>query len=198
MEILFVVVLVAVSAGVWWYTEKQKTQKRFDDAVLRVLYNRLSPDTSKKLYRELMDCGDQGMEVYQLVRSVQIMSESMGIALKSKKREVAEDRMNSAKEHWSKVQDEFRPLMSPEVFEEVRNFYDARKKVFQTQLYANLVEVALTKAQSMKTKKSRLKYLDQADELLSEATDHPACDETLLAKQFEILDILRQREAVEA
>ena len=81
-----------ISVGLLIYYSFRKDKKTFDNLVLYVLHNRLHPDEAKKMNLQL---ARSNFSRSALIRNLQIIRDSIEIALTSKKRDTAESRMNT-------------------------------------------------------------------------------------------------------
>ncbi|MBU4185682.1 MAG: hypothetical protein KKI12_08390 [Proteobacteria bacterium] len=146
-------------------SRSQKEQKTFDDLALYVLHNRLHPDEAKKMNLKL---ARSNFPRSALIRNLQIIRDSIEIALTSKKRDTAESRMNTLLERYEEIRKEQSGLVSAEVYNEIDRVIQETKDEFHTKLFLNLATGHMEKAQKLKTKKSKEKYLDLAIEDLKE------------------------------
>ena len=109
----------AIVAGVfifWNINKAKKEQKTFDDLVLYVLYNRLHPDEARKMNRRFAKLN---FPKAALIRNLQIIRDSIEIALTSKKRDTAESRMKTLLERYEEEKNEQSGFVSKHVFDEI-------------------------------------------------------------------------------
>ena len=158
-----------IGGGIFWSISKtKKEQKAFDDLALYVLHNRLHPDEAKKMNLKL---AKSNFPRSALIRNLQIIRDSIEIALTSKKRDTAESRMNTLLERYEEIRKEQSGLVSAEIYSEIDRVIQETKNEFHTKLYLNMATGHMEKAQSLKTKKSKEKYLDLAIEALKEGLE---------------------------
>ncbi|MGH8545685.1 MAG: hypothetical protein ACREX3_19095, partial [Gammaproteobacteria bacterium] len=140
----------------------------FDDLALYVLQNRLSPEESQEIYR---DVGWGDPHRMSLLRNIQILSESVYLATTSKKRDTAESRMALVLERYSEISRNQAHLVAAHVRGAIDQVVGRAQDVFSTQLYVNVAEGYVDKAGKLKTAKGQLKYLDLAAEVIQEGID---------------------------
>jgi len=166
---IFIMGAVVIGVGIFWNIGKtKKEQKIFDDLVLYVLNNRLHPDEAKKINLKL---AKSNFPKAALIRNLQIIRDSIEIALTSKKRDTAESRMNTLLERYEEIRKEQSGLVSLEVFNKIKHVILEAAVEFQTKLYLNMATGHMDKAEKLKTKKSKGKYLDLAKEALKEGLE---------------------------
>jgi len=158
-----------IGGGIFWSISKtKKEQKAFDNLALYVLHNRLHPDEAKKMNLKL---AKSNFPRSALIRNLQIIRDSIEIALTSKKRDTAESRMNTLLERYEEIRKEQSGLVSAEIYNEIDRVIQKTKNEFHTKLYLNMATGYMEKVQSLKTKKSKEKYLDLAIEALKEGLE---------------------------
>jgi hypothetical protein len=168
LGICFIGVIV-IGIGIFWIVSKsQKEQKTFDDLALYVLHNRLHPDEAKKVFLKFVK---SDFPRSALIRNLQIIRDSIEIALSSKKRDTAESRMNTLLERYEEIRKKQSGLVSAEVYNEIDRVIQETRNEFHTKLYLNMATGHVDKAQKLKTKKSKGKYLNLAIEALKEGLD---------------------------
>jgi len=160
---------IVIGIGILWNISKsKKEQKAFDNLVLYVLHNRLHPDEARKLNLKLTK---SNFPKAALIRNLQIIRDSIEIALTSKKRDTAESRMNTLLERFEQIRKEQYGLVSAEVFNEINSVIQETKNEFHTKLYLNLAKGHMDKAEKLKTTKTKGNYLDLAKEALKEGLE---------------------------
>jgi len=157
-----------ISVGLLIYYSFRKDKKTFDNLVLYVLHNRLHPDEAKKMNLQL---ARSNFSRSALIRNLQIIRDSIEIALTSKKRDTAESRMNTLLERFEEIQREQSSLVSAEVHDEIERVIQETRKEFQTKLFLNVATGHMEKAESSKTSKTKEKYFDLAIEVLKEGLE---------------------------
>lgn len=174
------IVVIVIGLGIFYHIgSRRKEQKTFDDLVLYVLHNRLHPDEAKKMNLKL---ARSNFPRSALIRNLQIIRDSIEIALMSKKRDTAESRMNTLLERFEEIKKEQSGLVSTEVYNEIERVIEETRKEFQTKLFLNLAAGHMEKAESLKTRKSKEKYFDLAIEALKEGLEKGLGQETDLRR----------------
>ncbi len=174
------IVVIVIGLGIFYHIgNRRKEQKTFDDLVLYVLHNRLHPDEAKKMNLKL---ARSNFPRSALIRNLQIIRDSIEIALASKKRDTAEPRMNTLLERFEEIKKEQAGLVSAEVYNEIERIIEETRKEFQTKLFLNLATGHMEKAESLKTKKSKEKYLNLAIVALKEGLEKGLGQETDLRR----------------
>ncbi len=163
---LGICVVGLIGAFVYWHLHRAKQdQKAFDELVLYVLHNRMPPDEAQKLNRTL---SKKNFPRAALIRNLQIIRDSIEISLSSKKRATAESRAQSVAELQKEIQAEQARLVSDSVLNEINRVCADALKDFNTKLFINIANGHVEKAESLKTDKSKTKYLGLAAETLEE------------------------------
>lgn len=184
-----IAVFVIGGAILWSINKSKKDQKTFDDLVLYVLHNRLHPDEAKKMN---LDLAKSNFPRSALIRNLQIIRDSIEIALTSKKRDTAESRMNTLLERYEEIKNNQFGLASAEIYNEIDRVIQKTTNEFHTKLYLNIATGHMEKAQSLKTKKSKEKYLDLAIEALKEGLEKG------LGQEVNLRRVLSQAEQAKA
>ncbi len=153
-------------------TKRRKQQEACGQLALFVLRNQLPWQEEKKLCAKL---AKKNFQVAALLRNLQILRESIEIALTSKNRETAESRLNVARQAFERVRKEQARLVKPEVFSEILSAITRLEKEFPTKLCLNLAQGHLDRAEKVKTEKSRGKYIKLAREALTEGINSGKC-----------------------
>jgi hypothetical protein len=175
-----IMAVIIIGLGIFYNIgSRRKEQKTFDDLVLYVLNNRLHPDEAKKMNLKF---ARSNFPRSALIRNLQIIRDSIEIALTSKKRDTAESRMDTILERFEEIKKEQSSLISAEVYNEIEGVIQETRKEFQTKLFLNLAIGHIEKAENLKTKKSKEKYFDLAIEALKEGLEKGLGQETDLKR----------------
>jgi len=127
-----------------------------------------------------------------LIRNLQIIRDSIEIALTSKKKDTAQSRMDTLLERYEEIRAEQSGLVSMEVMNEISSVIQDTKYQFHTMLYLNTATGYMDKIEKLKTNKSKEKYLDQAIEALQEGL------QIGLGNEADLGDYLKHVEQVKA
>lgn len=168
---LGIVIIVAVICAAWFFSIKKRDQidhQKFNELVLYILHNRISPDEMRNMNRSLMR---SNFDRSALIRCLQIMRDSIEICLTSKKRDTAESRFHTMLEKYNDISRQHVQLVTPETFEEITRVVRKTEHDFHTKLYLNLASGFLEKAEKLKTQKSQMKYLNLAKDILREGIE---------------------------
>lgn len=159
---------VAIISGLFLRSKKKKERylNEYYDAVRCFLNTRLSPDEARPYGRTY---SKSDFERWSLLRCLQIMRDSIDIALTSKKRDTAESRMELAGDKYQEIITEHKKLITPEILDEIGTVYRDAQSQFFTKLFVNVSTGQIEKAEKLKTEKSKIKYLNQALETIEEA-----------------------------
>ncbi|KAB7702099.1 hypothetical protein GBN33_03090 [Plesiomonas shigelloides] len=140
-------------------------QKEFEELVLYTLHNKIPPDQAKAINKKL---ATENFARSSLIRNLQIIRDSIEISLTSKKRDTAESRAQSVTELHKEIQRKHATLVSEVVLAEIDRVCSEAISEFNTKLFINIANGHIEKANSLKTNKSKIKYLDLAAEILEE------------------------------
>lgn len=143
----------------------KQDQKAFDELVLYTLHNRMPPDEARSINRKL---AKENFPRSALIRNLQIIQDSIEISLSSKKRATAESRAQSVEELHQKILHEYASLVSERVLTEINHTCNQALSDFNTKLFINISTGHVEKANTLKTDKSKIKYLGLAAEALEE------------------------------
>lgn len=163
-SVLGIVGLIGI-ATYWKTRNKKKDQESFDALVLYTLHNRISYNEAKNINLSL---AKNNFPRAALIRNLQIIRDSIEIALLSKKRETAESRAKTISDLHQEINAKQAGLVSINVRREIDSVCTEALKEFNTKLYLNIANGHVEKAQSLKTNKSKIKYLNLASEVLKE------------------------------
>lgn len=186
-------ILVALAISGWIIIKKQKdkeAQKNFDGLALYTLYENSSFPEKKKINTEVSKVNPYKAE---LIRDLQIIQESIYIALTSKKKDVAESRLQTVIECYERIKVGTASLVSPTVFNEITRVVKDAESEFQTFLYTNIANGHLEKADTLKTAKSKIKYLGLAEEIIQEGMQNNLSQKEILRSKLEDIS-LRKKE----
>lgn len=153
----------------------------FDKALLEQLARKPDPDMEGNINYLLMRSGNYDqMELY---RFAQIMRDSIYLALHSKKREIAESRLQSVIEMMEKIGGKRRAI-SPDTYEKIVAIVKDTEEKFHTVFYVNIAQGLEERASKLKTKKAKLKYWSQAIDMLMEGVANGKGDTALLGEHI--------------
>ncbi|NLT22567.1 MAG: hypothetical protein GXX82_05930 [Syntrophorhabdus sp.] len=123
-----------------------------------------------------------------LIRNLQIIRDSLDIALTSKKMDIAESRMKLALDRWQESQQEYGGLLAPETADLIASVIEETHSLYHTTLYLNMAGAHLEKAQNLKTEKGRAKHRDLAKVIIQDGLDDPLSDKTKLTELLNQVD----------
>ena len=138
--------------------------------ILCTLQRKISQTEAKSINHSLMRTD---FRKAQLLRSIQILTESIDIALASKKQDIIESRFDTVMKEWNEVQTHYSDLISEENIKTLKEIIASAEKNYHTTKYTNVAKAYLDKADSLKTEKSKQKYRGLAKEILSEGMLNP-------------------------
>lgn len=155
-----------VGAWIWWHIHQSRAdQQAFDELALYAVNSRMHPDEAKAINQRLQK---SNFRRAALIRNLQIVRDSIEISLSSKKRDTAESRAELVVERYQEIKREQASLVSEKVMAEIDRVVSGAQKDFHTKLYLNVANGYVEKARSLKTDKSKIKYLGLAEESLDE------------------------------
>jgi len=173
----------------WNVRTTRKDNEEFNKLVLYVLHNRLHPDEAKKLNYSL---AKTNFPRSALIRRLQILRDSIEIALASKKRDTAESRMTEVRSSYEEIRQEHPHLVAPETLAEIDRVVGECEKEFSTVLYANIANAHIEKAEKLKTDKSKAKYAALAMEAIVEGLENPNCEKLRLEEMKKKIELFTQ------
>lgn len=176
------IVLVVASIIYWFSSSAKRNRVKFQELALSVFNNRLPPSEVKAITRSLMKSNPVGSE---LIRNLQIVGDSIDIALSSKQRDVAESRMDLALKLFNEIKQKHTHLLDADTMSIIERTVPAADIKFQTDLYLNVAQGHIEKAGKLKTEKARQKYKQQARDIIMEGLNNPRSNKKDL-KEFEI------------
>lgn len=172
------IILAGIALGFFLYNRsrsKKQESEVFSKFVIDVLFCRIPPleigKITGRLYKSNFPRG-------ALVRNIQIIGESISIALKSKKREVAESRIESVLACFEDIKVNQTHLISYETFETIAKTVKEAIKEANTAIYINIASGHLNKIHKLKTIKSKNKYFELAKAILDEGLNNEQSDKT--------------------
>lgn len=142
----------------------------FEGDALLAISRRLDQETARALNAKYSRSSHRRVE---LLRFIQVFTDSVEISLSSKKADTAESRMALAKETYQKI-NAYRDIMGPRLRVEVDTKYQHLEANFISALTLNVAKAHIEKARSLKTEKSRMKYLQEALDVLEEGLSRGA------------------------
>lgn len=164
-------------------------QKEFDRQVLHFLKDRYELAEAKKVNLQLARSNFQKAE---LVRNIQIINDSIDVALSSKKRDVAESRMQLALKLHQEIKNKHAGLVSSDVSAEIDRIVEEAAEAFRTKLYVNVSAGYIEKVEKLKTLKSKQKYIDMAIDTLKEGLANRDGDTHLLSSEMSKVERLKE------
>jgi len=180
------VAVLIISGGIYWHMLSAKKEKEeFNELVLYVLHNRIPPNEARKMNIQL---AKSNFPRSALIRNLQILRDSIEIALSSKKRDTAISRMATVLERYDEITQEQAALVKPETMHEITKVVKETEKEFYTKLYQNVATAHLEKAEKLKTKKSKFKYLQMAKEALLEGLEDDRSRKDVLEQMLARVD----------
>ncbi len=123
-----------------------------------------------------------------LIRNLQIIRDSLDIALTSKRRDIAESRMELALDRWQESQQEHTGLLAPETAVLIASVIEETRNIYHTTLYLNIAGSHLEKAQNLKTEKGRAKHRDLAKVIIQDGLNDPLSDKAKLTEVLNQVD----------
>lgn len=160
-------VLIASASGIWFYLSSQRKAKdaeRFEADVLSTLGRRLDPETARAMNAKYSKSNHRRAE---LLRFIQIFNDSVEISLNSKKPDTAESRFSLARETYQKIK-AYRDIMGPRLSWELETKFQHLEANFVSALTLNRARSYIEKAESLKTEKSKMRYLQEALDVLED------------------------------
>lgn len=156
---------VAAAFTYWHIYNAKQDKKAFDELVLYTLHNCMPPDEARRINRKL---AKENFPRSALIRNLQIIRDSIEISLSSKKRATAESRAKSVEELHQEILHEHAGLVSDSVLAEINAVCAQALSEFNTKLFINISNGYIEKASTLKTDKSKIKYIGLAAEALEE------------------------------
>lgn len=161
----------------WNVLASRNDKERFNKLVLYILHNRIHPEEARKLNHSL---SKTNFRRATLIRRLQILRDSIEIALTSNKRDTAESRMTEVKSSYEEIRKEHADLVAPETLAEIDRVVSECEKDFGTSLYTNIASALIEKAQKLKTNSSKAKYATLAMEAIVEGLENPKSEKRRL------------------
>lgn len=160
--ILLIVVIIVISLSIYSRKKNKESQQDFDRLALSTLHTKRHWTEDKEINKSLSRHPGA-----PLIRNLQILRDSIEIALTSKKRDTAEQRMMAVTELFEKISGQA-SLVSPEVFEEISKTVTKAQYEFHTSFYINIATGHIESAGKVKTAKTKSKHLTSATDVLQE------------------------------
>jgi len=132
----------------------------------------------------------------ELIRDLQIIRDSIDIALASKKRDTAESHMELVVETWKTAEAECSGVVPQDVVQSVREIIADAQRRLQTCLYVNVARGYLDKAKTLKTAKGREGHLSQAREAILEGLGKPDSNKGELRELMLAIERMRQADGL--
>jgi len=155
-------IVIAVSIfSIWKYIDLLRRKdfvEKFEKDALYTLNQRVIPDIAKQMNMKYMQVSSKHSE---LLRFMQIFNDSVYLSLNSKKLDTAVSRMDSVREMYQRMQ-AYHSIQTKRTNEEIERIYTETEARFPEALCMNVASGYLEKAETLKTKKGRQKYLNEA------------------------------------
>jgi hypothetical protein len=155
----------------------RRNSEEFNRLVLYALHNRLQSDEAKRMNFSL---AKTDFPRSALIRRLQVLRDSIEIALASKKRDTAESRMAEVRSSYEEIRKDHVRLIAPETLAEIDRVVGECEKEFSTIFYANIAGAHIDKAGKLKTDKSKAKYSALAMEVIIEGLENPDSEKSRL------------------
>lgn len=146
-------------------------KEQYNKLVLHILHTPIQPQDAQKLYRSMAKASPV---LASLLRDVQILRESMQIALASKKMDIAVSRRDLARETHQRIQGEGAALLTDETMEEISQALARFERALVPAYCANVANEFITKAEKLKTLKAKQKYAARAQLVIAKGLPHAA------------------------
>lgn len=189
-------ILAITGIAIWiWYSSKskQKRQAAFDELVLLTISEKTPPQDARKVNAELAKIDFRKAD---LVRKLQIIKDSLDIALASKKPDTANSRMQLAEANFNQIQGYLGSIISPETSNQIKRIFREALSEFSTVRYLNLATAHITKAEKLKTEKSKQKYYEMAMQTLEEGMKDSDSDKDRLSAVKQEVSMKLEEEAL--
>lgn len=165
----FIICIVVLAGWILWKIRKNakqleqeyEIQRSFDSIILHILKNQLSQEDYQKLFSAF-----EGDTFSGLIRGLKQINESIYLATTSKKQDIAESRMAFAIDRSDDMKENYASLLTPFVVKEIDQYLIDAQERFNTQMYINVSNGHVEKADSLKTAKGKLKHLGLARDML--------------------------------
>lgn len=129
-----------------------------------------NPKSASNYYRQLMY---KDSKASMRLRNQDIIRESLKTALRTKKIDIAEANIKVAQDTYEELTASFRPEPEKSIldikYKELLNQY-------HTQKYLNQIDVCIDKIMTLKTQKTKDKYLDTAKDYIKNSRNNPMVD----------------------
>ena len=160
-------VLIAGALGGWFYLSRRKKARStaaFEADAALALGRSLDPETARAMNRRHATSNARRAS---LLRSIQIFTDSVAIALSSKKADTATHRLRLASETYEKISKD-RTILGPRLCHELDAKYQHLLATFASALTLNVARDHIEKASALKTAKARMDRLQRALAVLEE------------------------------
>lgn len=177
---IFLVPLVGIPLWLQVHTAKKRKEHRdklLNQAVLYFLHNPYNPNDSLSVSFHQAFFRDPTAAI--LIRSIQIIRDSIDIILRSKNKGTIESRIVDINRCAQKVMS-LAHLVTPETRVQIQQVIDTNGRLIKTQAYLNLANGNLDKALTMKTEKAKSKYTLLALDVIDEGLSEPESDKEAL------------------
>lgn len=166
-------ILTAIAGFIVWGNKKAEQDLiEFHELVEATLQGKFDWRAQKSMNRELMR---SNTEQAIALRDVQIIADSLQIAMTSPKRETIEHRLGLAKERLNEIASNPRSQFTEATMALVRNAVISHEPLIVTHMYIEPARRFIDKAKTLKTEKARAKNIEQARSILQEGlSDHRA------------------------
>jgi len=176
VEMIIIIAIAVIGYFLFKTASIKQKQENFSALVLDTIHTKRHWKEEKAINTDLSKTNQQEA---QFLRSIQIIRDSMEIALTSKKRDTAEARMALVEEHLQNIKNTETQLVTGDVLEEIFLIITHAKKEFHTKLYINVASGHIDKANKLKTKKSKEKYSQLAQDVVMEGIKNGKGDDEI-------------------
>jgi hypothetical protein len=157
--------LISIIAALLVLHRKRREQAAFDAIVIQTINDKPDPAIDKRRNAELLKSGQ--MDRADVLRSVQILRDGIYHALNSKNAETAKSRYDDIERFWLSISVK-RHVLGEEALSTLSAIVLDAEKKFHTAFYINQAAGLEEKASKLKTNKARVKYLQQAVNVLQD------------------------------
>lgn len=188
LVIIGIIIFVIFVGG----SSKSNYDTQYEELLLYCLYNKAAPDIARQIKKNHRIWGHDKSAV---LGRLQIMRDSLEIANRSKKPDVADNRLQLAKESINMIIDmrsRNEELVPPETMNKIIAYYNERVISYSTDRYINEAEGYIQKAMTLKTEKSKEKYLQLAQQTLEKGLKDSDAESTLIKLKLEELEDFKQ------
>ncbi|MSR88492.1 MAG: hypothetical protein EXS67_02420 [Candidatus Margulisbacteria bacterium] len=183
---LIIFTILAIGMGMIFISSSNKKEVEALNTLVRE-YAKTKQD-HKQVAKVISQLYKRNFQHGQLVRSAQIIGESIDIALTSKKKEIAESRMNLAQENFLEIINSQMQVLTDETISFLKNLLESSLKTFHTEVYINLAKGSLEKLRTLKTDQSKFKYINLAKEAIEEGLRDEKSNKVFLEKYLKVIE----------